>query len=127
MINLIVICVIAAVLYVCGILMLLGLGGVLLAGYNFRPKDGKAVKYHKQITRPTGIFLLCAAVCLTIYGVMAYLEYDVASYIFIGLFAASVAAMFIYMNTSKRIRRAVKMVRLTDEEIEQIEQSEKVL
>lgn len=123
MISLIIFSVISFLLLIIGICMMFGKGGILIAGYNYTPKNKRAIKYHKWLLRRFACLLISSSLVFLASGLFKYFNYDLAFYICISFVVIIIICGIIYLNTSNKAKFAQKMVKLSDAEIEQEEKS----
>ena len=113
--------ILCGVLYLLSILMFCGKGGTLIAGYHFSAKGKKAEKYHNFIMRIFGIIILAFTLFLHASLLCVAFKQFIPFGILIGIAVIIVICGIIYMNINPQIQNARKMEKLTDEEIEKLE------
>lgn len=113
--------ILCVVMYVLSISMLCGKGGTLIAGYHFNAKGKRAQKYHNHIMRIFGVIILVFTLFLHASLLCAAFKQLVPFGILLGIAVIIVICGIIYININPKIQNARKMEKLTDEEIEKLE------
>lgn len=105
-------------IYVIAILMFFGIGGELVAGYHFSPKNKEAKKYHRYVMRRFGalIFLIVASMHALILGFI--LNIFPLGYSMFAVFLLVTIFGMLYVNKSKKMKIACERERELEEKKE---------
>lgn len=113
-----------AILYILGILMLCGKGGILIAGYHYEPKTERAKKYHKKVMAVIGGWYMLLVSDLLAFIVSALLIKKVLMIVFGVLVAVIVIAMLVHVNCNPKILELMRKERDDYSETERYHESE---
>lgn len=113
-----------AILYILGILMLCGKGGILVAGYHYEPKTERAKKYHKKVMAVIGGWYMLLVSDLLAFIVSALLLKKVLMIVFGVLVAVIVVAMLVHVNCSPKMLELMRKERDDYSETERYHESE---
>lgn len=94
--------VIGGLFILCGIIILIGKGGFLIAGYNSLPEKEKEKYNKKKLYLDFGICTIIIGVLITLLGVFCNVLPWWSIYIFLGLLVLIILFLFVSSALSKR-------------------------
>ncbi len=102
-------CPILMPMYLYAILLMFGIGGSLLAGYNMSTKNTSAKQEHKYILRTAGICIFILLLIIHSILILFVIKLIVWGCIMIGVFAVWIVAMLLILNR-KKMKEKLKIV-----------------
>lgn len=103
------------IIYLPGVLFLIGKGGIAVAGYHFEAKNDKAKVYHKYIMRRLGVWYLVLIAVLHACILCGMHKKMTACYVLLGLFIVHSVLGLVWFNTNKKIKHARDMEKKLNE------------
>lgn len=97
--------VVACLFVVFGIILSLGHGANLLAGYNTMPKEQKERYDAPALCRFMGKIMFALAACMLVMALAGPLALTALLYIGLGLFFAVIIFTLVYANTGSRFQK----------------------
>ena len=92
-------------LCILGLVIFLGKGSFLIAGYNTASPREKAKYDERALCRAVGTLLFCCAACFLVPGIGVYFDLPILIWGGIILMLVVIIAGAIFINTSKRLKR----------------------